>query len=282
MKLLSSASVRRTGYVLFGALLFLALVSYVRSHTASATPSTSRADVLRVAVLGGPEEEVLTLVAAQHPELHLELERFSDADAARRALDSGNVDVGSFESARDVETIGKAAPRRVLHPTVTLPFAFYSRDLRSIDAIPHGTRVLVPTGALEARAVHVLTTAGAIGCSSTDGVCTKLADVVTNPRELQLVPLAPSEVAALTEKGRDALPSAALVGLDFAGAKRLGWSPARHGLLVEDAFTPFCQVLSVPSTSERPDLDALVSAYRSREVKDFLLRRYEDAVRRPW
>lgn len=128
-----------------------------------------------------------------------------------------------------------------------------------------------------------MTAAGAIGCSGQEGVCTTLADVVTNSRTLELVPIAPTELSSLLTKGRDTLAPTTLFGLDFDAAKRLGWSPARQGVLVEDAFTPFCQVLSAPTSTERsPELDALVSTYRSREVKNFILRRYEDSVRRPW
>ena len=130
----------------------------------------------------------------------------------------------------------------------------------------------------QGRALLVLYHYGLVGFDEALGPAVRLGDVQNSPRQVEVV--AASEAALAAELARGSL-----VALEYASAQRLGLAPARDALAMEDGFSPFAQVLTV----RRADLAAqpawltrLSSAYRSAAVKDFILRHFQDSVRRAW
>ncbi|HSC88426.1 MAG TPA: MetQ/NlpA family ABC transporter substrate-binding protein [Polyangiaceae bacterium] len=231
-----------------------------------------------IGVLGGPEAEVLDFVAARNPRLALRVVRYSDPQRLRADLESGTLDAGSFENAVALQSSGSPALADA-GTTLTLPFGFYSRRV-SVHQVPReGLTIALPQQpeAL-ARALLVLFHQGWLVLPEERGAQVTLADVQKNPLHLVLQPLPPNELAT-------ALDRFDLVGLDYSSATRAGLAPARHARVMEDGFSHFPQILTVRRADREraaPWLTNLISAYRSPAVKDFILRHFEDSVRRPW
>lgn len=276
---LMTLSSSKSRLFLFGAALGLVALAlgvtrlFERSDALPPSPEAT----LRVAVLGGPEQAVLAFLGEQNPRLHLETVLFSSPEEARDALRTGEVSAGSFET---LEALHRLEPSEFvdIRATLALPYGFYSKTIKSLDALTEGIRIVVPQDATESRALHLLYSSGLIVYASELDTRARLTDVEKNPRRVQLVAV-PRE-ALETE-----LLSAGLVGLDFETAQKLGLNPARHALLVEDAFTPFHHVLSVRRDTHQSSpawLSELTEAYGSAEIKRFILTRFNDAVRRPW
>lgn len=73
------------------------------------------------------------------------------------------------------------------------------------------------------------------------------------------------------------------VALSYGAAARVGLAPARSALAMEDGFSPCAQIFTVPKVERSsPWLAQLLRAYRASAVKSFILRRFEDSVRRAW
>jgi ABC-type metal ion transport system substrate-binding protein len=232
--------------------------------------------------LGGVEDEILRFVGQQAPKLELRLVRFGSADALRGALQSGQLAFGSFENG--VELAENASQTRSAQlasagPSVTLPLGLYSRRLRTLSELGPGSVVALPSeGRAQGRALLVLYHYGLLDFDQELGPQVRLADVRRNPRALELTTFSASELGAQ-------LANADLTALDYGAASRLGLEPARRALAIEDGFSPFAQVLTVRSQdlSKHPRwLAQLLEAYRAKPVKDFILRRYQDSVRRAW
>jgi D-methionine transport system substrate-binding protein len=232
---------------------------------------------LRAGVLGGPEEEVLQFVAQSSPELGLEVVRRASATELRRALLERELSFGSFETVQELASAPESAKLVSAAPTITLPFGFYSKKLRTLSELSEGARVAIPDGALaQGRALLVLYHYGLVGFDEALGPAANLADVKQNPRRLQLVPTADAELAKRLEVDD-------LVALAFAAASELGLMPARRALAMEDGFSPCSQVLTSRRGDERsPWLARVLAAYRTSAVKSFILTRFEDSVRRAW
>jgi YaeC family lipoprotein len=243
----------------------------VRGSSSAAPARTS----LKVGVVGGPEAEVLAFVADQEPNLGLELVRFPNAARAREALRSREVDAASFES--QVELVSSGQEFESAGLTVTLPLAFYSRRLRSLSELGEGSRVAISRAPLaQGRALLVLYHYGLVGFDEALGPSARLPDVTRNPRGIELVAV---DDAALPAE----LDGAQLVALEYGPAAAAGLAPARRGLAMEDAYSPFAQVLTVlRGGREDPKVLALLTAYHSTGTKSFILNRFEDSVRRPW
>jgi YaeC family lipoprotein len=161
--------------------------------------------------------------------------------------------------------------------TVTLPYALYSRRLRSPREVRDGEAVVLPRGrGATARALVLLHNHGLIGLREGVGLEATLADVASNPRRLRLQ-------AFMSEQLFGALEQAALVVLDSDTATRHGLQPARDSIGLEDARSPWAGVLAVRRVEiASPWVAVLVGAYRSEAVKRFLLQRFNNSVRRPW
>jgi ABC-type metal ion transport system substrate-binding protein len=236
---------------------------------------------LRAGVLGGVEEEVLSFVAAQNPSLGLSVQVFGHAQELRRALRAGQLLLGSFETALDLTNSAENADQQLVSAgaSVTLPLGFYSRKLQKLGDLLPGSRVLLPDEPNEqGRALLVLYHYGLVGFAEELGPFARLHDVTSNQRKLELVPVS-SEALSQGVEGE------ALVALGYARAARLGLAPARDALALEDGFSPFAQVLTVrreAQTKRAGWLERLLAAYRAPIVKDFILRRFEDSVRRAW
>jgi D-methionine transport system substrate-binding protein len=230
---------------------------------------------LKVGVLGGPEAVVLDFLAERRPDLGLEVVRYPSAAKVREALASGAVLAASFET--QVEIAGESDRFESAGLTVTLPLAFYSRRLRSLAELGPESKVVISTAPLaQGRALLLLFHYNLVGFDPELGPAARLSDVKRNPRGIQLVAV---DDAALAGE----LDRADLVALEYAPAAKLGLSPARRGLAMEDGFSPFAQVLSVRrGEADHPEIAKLLSAYRSAEIKTFILERFQDSVRRPW
>jgi len=232
---------------------------------------------LRAGVLGGVEEEVLRFVAASYPALRLAVTKLASARALRESLAGGELAFGSFETAQDAARAERGLVSAGLG--VTLPFGLYSSQVRRLSELGPGSRLALPSAAEEqGRALLLLYHYGLVGFDEELGPQARLGDVRRNPRELSLELVPTSELPGRFARGD-------LVALSYSVAGKLGLAPARQALAMEDGFSPFAQVLTVRRADQlaKPAwLTRLLAAYHSPPVQDFILRRFEDSVRRAW
>ncbi len=276
---LLSSPLRRWVFAAYAALLAVAGVWLLATRSPAAEASAPPG--VRIGVLGGPESVVLELVKTKHPELGLELVPYDDPARINEDVARGTLDAASFQDGVSLESdiARRGLPLAQVAVTVTLPLGLYSKSLRRLDELKPGSRVALSTDPVaQARALLVLYHYGLIGIARDPAPDLRISDVTKNPRELSLQAVPPQRLTS-------ELASSALVALEYADATSEKLEPARHALGLEDAFTPFAQVLTV-RVSDRaappPWLPALLSAYREREVKELILRRFDDSVRRPW
>jgi D-methionine transport system substrate-binding protein len=280
-----TTDVRRRAFTIATALASVGLgATWLTLDAGASSAPASGPAALRVGVLGGVEEEVLRFVAGQNPTLGLSIERFARASDVRRALMAGELAFGSFENALELANAAENGFSALVSAgtTVTLPLGLYSRRLRRLSELGPGSRVIVSEDPNEqGRALLVLYHYGLVGFAEELGPHARLKDVTSNQRQLELVPLPDNALAGRLETDD-------LVALSYRQAAQLGLAPARNGLALEDGFSPFAQVLTVRRETETrhpagPDwIGRVLAAYHAPAVKDFILRRFEDSVRRAW
>jgi YaeC family lipoprotein len=256
--------------------LLLALILGLLS-TASGAVTT-----VRIGVAGGPQAEILTLVqtlANADPRIRIELVPFPRPAQINPALNHGQIDVASFEDgvaqAESIAQLGYELTTAA--QTVTLPLGLYSHRTHQLSKLARRALVVVPQDRHDqARALLLLYNYGLIGLRDQARTQARLRDITTNRRELRFKAVPRDQLAR-------SLTTADLVAIDFDTAARLGLTPARDGLGMDDARSPYAGVLTVRTADKNaPWLTELLRVYRSDTVKKFILTQYQDSVRRPW
>ncbi len=234
---------------------------------------------VRIGYVTAPDGELLDAARAGADGARLTPVRFATAAQANAALAAGHIEASI---AQDAPSLARATLRggvrlaAVAH-TVTYPTGLYARQLDNLRAIPIGATVTIPAARVEqARALILLQNHGLIRLDPEAGLLPGLTAIVANPRRLRLVAVATTALAAH-------LKTAAVVALPYEAASRAGLLPARDALGVEDARTPFANVLAVREADRQaPWVRQTVAALQSQSMKTFILSRFSDSVRRPW
>ncbi|MCA8428928.1 MetQ/NlpA family lipoprotein [Burkholderia seminalis] len=251
------------------------------AHQGLAAAADTVAPAVRVGVTRGVHAQILDEVkrVAAARGLGVDVVEFDDASRIDAALADGRIDAASFEDAQQLAAT-RARKRYALTevaPTVTLPMAFYSRKLKSLNELRPGATVALPADPRGmARALVLLQNDTLVTLREQAGLHATLRDVTGNRLGLKLVALRRDRLYA-------ALDTAAFVAIDSEDAARAGLQPARDSISLEDARSPYANVLTVRDADRaKPWVAQLVAVYHSDDVARFILTRYQDSVRRPW
>ena len=150
----------------------------------------------------------------------------------------------------------------LLAALLTLTCAFAFADGLTI-AVPNDTTN-------EARALLLLAASGIIKLDENAGITATVADITDNPLGIEFYEVEAANVPNV------------LVDVDYAiinnnYALDAGFSPATDSLLIENAESPYVNVLSVKEGSENTDeAKALIAALSSQAVADFINQTWAD------
>ncbi|HZZ10719.1 MAG TPA: MetQ/NlpA family lipoprotein [Paraburkholderia sp.] len=252
-----------------------AMVAALHGVTAHAS------EVVRVGVSAGPHAEIMEEVkrVAAARGLTLDVVVFPQSGAIDAALAAKQIDAASFEDEPAFEAQRKRSGDALttVATTVTFPIALYSRKLTNLGQLQRGATIAIPDDREgTARALILLQNFTLLSFNDSAGLHATLADITGNRLKLKIRPLPRARLF-------DALNSVAFAVMDSDTAARAGLQPARDSLGLEDARSPYANVLTVRDADRaQPWVAQLVAAYHSPDVAHFILTRYQDSVRRPW
>lgn len=254
-------------------MLAASLLGIVVPH-AYAAPS-----VIKVGVTPGTHAEIMEEVRrhALNDTPKLEVVVFDDNKRIDAALAAGKIDAASFEDGPAFEAQRRRYGLASIGSTVTLPMALYSRKLKTLTQLQRGATIAIPADAAgTARALVLLQNFTLLTFSDRAGLHATLADITGNRLHLNIRQVPRSQLSA-------ALEQVAFAVIDSADAAKAGLYPARDSIGIEDARSPWQNVLAVRAGDRNePWVAPLLAAYHSEPVAKFILERYQDSVRRPW
>ncbi len=239
--------------------------------------SAAEAKVYKVGVTQGPHEQVTEAVKAQLAKQGIEIEviGFSDYVLPNQALNDGDLDINSFQHQPyldnqikdrkyDIVSVGK---------TIVLPMGIYSNKIKSLNDFKKGDTIGLPNDPTNGgRALLLLQTAGLIKVDPKAGLRAGPADVIDNPKGLKFVEL---DAAQLPR----AIPDLVGAAVNTNYAIQAGLVPTRDALLVEDANSPYANVVAVKSANKDADwVKAFVAAYHSEATRQFILDTFKGSI----
>ncbi|ARN19427.1 MetQ/NlpA family ABC transporter substrate-binding protein [Piscinibacter gummiphilus] len=223
-------------------------------------------DTVRLAVTAGPHAQIAEAArtVAARDGLVLQIVEFQDYIQPNAALDAGDVQANSYQHRPFLQSQIQARGYKItaVGDTVTFPMGFYSKKVKSLDALAKGAKVGIQNDPSNSgRALALLQKYGAIKLKPGAGISATLADIAENPKGLQIVPLE----AAQLPRSLDDLDAAA-INTNYAVQANL--VPTRDAIAIEDAKGPYANLLAVRTVDkDKPWVAKLVKAFQSPEVR---------------
>ena len=253
--------------------ILIALVLVAAVLTAGCKKADS---ALSIGATPVPHVQLLELVRDDLAQqgIALRIVEFSDYVQPNMAVLSGDLDANFFQHLPYLVTNEDWAENLVSAFGVHVePFGLYSNRFDSVDALPNGAVIAIPSDPTNGgRALLLLQANGLITLRAEAGITATPRDIVSNPRnfrfrelEAALLPRTLVDVDAATINGNFALDA--------------GLNPLEDSLIIEGADSPYVNIIVVKKGNEGDArITALRDALLSDKVKDYIYRTYNGGV----
>ncbi len=153
---------------------------------------TKPAEHVKVAVVGSAAHEIWDFVAdkAKKENIDLEVVEMNDYVLPNTALEEGSVQLNAFQHRAYLAQWNKdkGSDIKEIGTTFIVPLYYFSTKYKSLKDLPENAKVLVPKEvAIQGRALVALETEGLIILKEGVGTKASLADITSNPRNLEII-----------------------------------------------------------------------------------------------
>ena len=261
-------TLRFARFVTAAAAALAALVLYVPA---------ARAEVIKVGVENGPHAEIAEIAkkALAKQGIELKIFEFSDYTRPNPALDTGDLDVNSFQHQPYLDQQVKDRGYKIVSvaKTVVFPIGVYSKKLKSLDQLPQGGKIAIPNDPTNGgRGLLLLQAKGVLKLRPGTGITPTVADIAENPKKVKIVEVDAAQVPHF-------LPDvdAAIINTNYAIQGKL--DPAKDAIARESADSPYVNVIAVrKADADKPWVKKLVAAWHSEEVRSYVNSKYAGVV----
>lgn len=223
-----------------------------------------------------PHGEILTAVKEDLAKegVNLEIVEFNDYVQPNVALNDGELDANYFQHKPYLEEFCRDRGMDLVSAAgIHLePMSVYSSKYKDLKDLPDGAHIAIPNDPTNGgRALLVLQSAGILKLRDGAPITATPQDIAENPKNLQISEL---EAPQLPRSLEDT--DAAVININFALQAKLDPSQA---IYTESKDSPYVNIVAVRKGDEnRPEIQKLVKALESQEVKDFLAEKYKGAI----
>jgi len=237
----------------------------------------ARAEVIKVGVENGPHAEIAEIAkkALAKQGIELEIFEFSDYTRPNPALDTGDLDVNSFQHQPYLDQQVKDRGYKIVSvaKTVVFPIGVYSKKVKALDQLPKGAKIAIPNDPTNGgRGLLLLQAKGVLKLKPGTGITPTVADIVENPKKVKIVEVDAAQVPHF-------LPDvdAAIINTNYAIQGKL--DPAKDAIARESAESPYVNVIAVrKADADKPWVKKLVAAWHSEEVRSYVNSKYAGVV----
>lgn len=259
-KYLNASLTRRAGLVAaFGAMV---------SVTAALTMPVQADDakVLKVGIISGEDEDVWRVVVAEAAKQGLKIEPvvFNDYTQPNEALQQGDIDANAFQHQPYLDNQIATNGYKIVNVgyTAVWPIGLYSKKHKAVAELTDGSVIGVPNDpSNEGRALRLLQNEGLIKLKDGTGILATVADIVENPKNIEIKELD----AGIVGRSIDDL-DAAVVNTDWALKSAL--TPQDRIAQEPVADNPYRNFIAVrEADKDQPWVKTLVASYQNPTVK---------------
>ncbi|MBR4815731.1 MAG: MetQ/NlpA family ABC transporter substrate-binding protein [Lachnospiraceae bacterium] len=250
------------------------------SNTGSNTAAKEE-KVIKIAASATPHAEVLEQVKPilEKQGIKLEITVFDDYVLPMTTVESGELDANYAVHVPYLESFNAEQGTHLANAGGIHyePFGIYPGTKSSLDDVADGDVIAIPNDTTnEARALLLLQDNGLITLKDGAGLTATINDITSNPRNLKLqeleaaqVPRVRSEVAYVVLNGNYALEAGLSVGKDSIA----------YESSTSTAAKTYVNIIAVKEGNEnKEEIQELVKALKSDEIKKFINEKYDGAV----
>ena len=217
--------------------------------------------------------EVKPLLAKEG--VDLKVVEFTDYVKPNLALNDKEIDANFFQHSPYLDKFNSehGTKLKAIAKIHVEPMGIYSHKVKDLKDVADGAKVAIPNDPTNGgRALLILQSAGLIGLKDGGNITSTVQDVEKNDKHLQFVEL---EAAQIPRSIDDV--DIALINTNFA--MEAGLNPLKDALFLEPKDSPYANVLVIREGDEnRPEIQKLVKALQSPEVKKFIEDKYQGAI----
>lgn len=266
---------------LFIALLALVSLAVVAAGCGGsdkkADPAADKKVVLKVGATAVPHAEILNDIksALAKEGVDLQIVEFSDYVKPNMALNDKELDANFFQHEPYLDTFAKERNMPLISAGKVHiePMGIYSKKIKDLRNIPNGAKIAIPNDPSNAgRALALLESAKLLKLKDGVGVKATVGDITGNDKKLQIIEIE----AALLPRSMDDT-DLSVINSNFAMEAKL--NPVKDSLFTEPKESPYANIVAVRKGDEsRPEIQKLMKALQSPEVKKFIEEKYKGAV----
>lgn len=268
-------------YVFLTASLILILAACGNDKSDDNKTSKSDDKTITVGASPTPHAEILeeAKAALKKEGYDLKIKIINDYTTPNRMLSEGDIDANYFQHTPYLETEKKAKGYKIesagnVHVE---PMAVYSKKVKNLDELKKGATVYVSNNpAEEGRFLSFFTKAGLIKLKDgVDPVKATFKDIVDNKKDIQFNNKQAGEFVPKTYNNGEG--DATIINSNFALANKL--NPVKDSIAIEDKDSPYANLIAVQEGhNDDAKIKALVKVLQSKEMQDFINKKYEGKV----
>lgn len=263
--------------LIFMALLMVAVA--VSGCGKAEAPAADKAGktVLKVGATVVPHAEILQVVKPilEKDGIDLQIVEFSDYVQPNLAVSDKELDANFFQHIPYLEKFCKERNLQLVNVAGIHiePMGIYAKTVKKFDDLANDSSVAIPNDPTNGgRALLLLEKAGLITLKEGVDIHATVSDVVKNPKNLQFKEL---EAAQIPRSLDDV--TMAVINTNYALEANL--VPAKDALFIEQSDSPYVNILVARQGDEsRPEMQKLVKALKSDEVRKFIADKYKGAI----
>ena len=238
---------------------------------------SAQADTLTVAASPVPHAEILEFVkpALAKEGVDLKVKVFTDYIQPNVQVAEKRLDANFFQHQPYLDEFNKAKGTHLINVAAVHlePLGAYSSKYKKLDEIKDGSTVVIPNDATNGgRALLLLDKAGLITLKDKTNILSTPKDITANPKKLKFRELEAATIPRVLTQ-----VDLALINTNYALEAKL--NPETDALVIEGSDSPYVNILVArPDDKDSADMQKLVAALHSPEVKAFILEKYKGAI----
>ena len=238
---------------------------------------SAQAGDLSVAATPVPHAEILEFVkpALAKEGVNLKVKVFTDYVQPTVQVAQKRLDANFFQHQPYLDEFNKAKGTDLVNvANVHLePLGAYSSKFKNVADIPDGAAVIIPNDATNGgRALLLLQQAGLITLKDPKNILSTTKDIAENSKNLKFRELEAATIPRVLTQ-----VDLALINTNYALEAKL--NPEKDALVIEGKDSPYVNILVArPDNKDSADMQKLINALHTPQVKKFIEEKYKGAI----